>query len=114
MLVTLLTCCLMTAPEAKLFLADDLGSLRACRPNVLVVRLSSPLAERLDTPAGSDEAAACFLHAGATVTGRCPALGMVQVRLQSGEDLPSACLRMGAMPEVRYVEPDWLGEGGDT
>src|SRR5947207_1041151 len=101
MLVSLLTCCLLAAPEGKLFLADGFGSLRACRPNVLVVRLSSPLAERLDTPEGSDEASACFLRAGATVTGRCPALGMVLVRLGSGEDLPSACLRMGAMPEVR-------------
>jgi len=36
----------------------------------------------------------------------------VLVELAEGDEVPAACGRLAGLPEARYAEPDWVGEGG--
>jgi thermitase len=86
--------------------------MRPCRERSLVVSLASPHAARLQAPEGLEELRSSFARWGAQVVDRCEPLGLLRLEVSSGEDLSSACLRLGALSEVRNAEPDWLGEGG--
>src|SRR3989442_12728874 len=111
-MLSTLVLCLLSAPRGEFSLPDAVGTLHACVPAGAVIALTRPAAQRLLAPGADDDLTALFQGCGARVLDRCDALGLVRVRLVSGEDLPSACVRILAMPEVRQVEPDWLGEGG--
>jgi subtilisin family serine protease len=109
---------LAAAPGEPRLLHDSFGNLRPCHPRMLVIGLrpataSNPyrppagprdLGERRDLLAGS----------GAAIADACPSVGLLRVAIDEGEDLETVRDRLASIPEFRYVEPDWLGEGGFT
>jgi subtilisin family serine protease len=103
--------CLLAAPLEKGFeLVDSSGMLHPCVPGTIVVGLTGQARECISV-GGEDEVRAWFAAGGATLTGLCPTLGIARVEIRAGEDVAGACRRLSSLQEVRYAEPDWIGEG---
>ncbi len=97
---------------APLQSSDGSGNLRLFREDSLIVGLATPasgagLGDR--TSAGLRMRLA---NCGGSVAAECPQGSVVLVQLRAGEDLALVRQRLLALPEVRYVEPNWIGEGG--
>ncbi len=99
-------------PEQAHLQLDPFGFPRPCRPSTVLIGLQPEASRMAALAGGEDELETCLSSSGARVVDRCPSLGILRVEIDPGEDISSACGRLGELPEARYAEPDWAGEGG--
>jgi subtilisin family serine protease len=105
---------LAAQPEQAIFQLDAFGSSRPCRPATVLIGLSPRARESSATAGAPGSMDAAITASGGRVTGRCPQLGILRVTVGPGEELSAARGRLRGLDGARYVEPDWMGEGGVT
>ena len=81
------------------------------RPGSVVVGLSEG-ARKLLAASGGRSLLEKRLGSGTRIAGVCLPLGILRFEVSTDEEILSACRRLELLSEIRFAEPDWLGEGG--
>jgi subtilisin family serine protease len=121
MLSTILALSLVAGPPVEIEHArDNYGNLRPCRKGTVILGLAPESPERAAVvakekdPSKAKEYRSRLSALGGTWTKDCPQLGIIRLELHEGDDIPSACRRFAELSGARFVEPEWMGEGGYT
>ncbi len=92
--------------------SDSSGNLHLCRDDSLIVGLAAPPGGALFGDRASEGLHLRLSRCGGSVAAECSQGSVVLLQLRAGEDAAEVRRNLLALPEVRYVEPNWIGEGG--
>lgn len=112
MSLSLLLLCVLGDPPAVGLELHPSGFLHPAVCGAVVVGLERRLVAAPGVSSAPTDLEAPLAACGVRMEDVCEPLGLLRVEVQGDRDTGTVCACLRSLPEVRFAEPDWLGEGG--